>query len=67
MFMSAPESAGTTARLLPVRRDSYSLFALMAPSQTLAEAGDPLRYTRNRMSRDSFARSKRNCVLRSLS
>ena len=33
------------AGLLPVRRDAYSLFALMAPSQTLAEAGDPLRYT----------------------
>ena len=29
------------ARLLPVRRDAYSLFALMAPSYTLAEAGDP--------------------------
>ena len=35
------------ARLLPVRRDSYSLFALMAPSQTLAEAGDPLRYAKS--------------------
>ena len=34
------------ARLLPVRRDAYSLFALMTPSQTLAEAGDPLRYTK---------------------
>ena len=33
-------------RLLPVRRDAYSLFALMAPSQTLAEAGDPFRYAR---------------------
>ena len=33
------------ARLLPVRRDAYSLFALMAPSRTLAETGDPLRYT----------------------
>ena len=32
------------ARLLPVRRDTYSLFALMAPSHTLAEAGDPLRH-----------------------
>ena len=32
------------AGLLPVRRDAYSLFALMAPSHTLAEAGDPLRY-----------------------
>ena len=31
-------------RALPVRRDAYSLFALMAPSRTLAEAGDPLRY-----------------------
>ena len=31
-------------RLLPVRRDAHSLFALMAPSRTLAEAGDPLRY-----------------------
>ena len=30
--------------LLPVRRDAYSLFAMMAPSETLAEAGDPLRY-----------------------
>ena len=35
-----------TARLLPVRRDAYSLFALMAPSRTLAEAGDPLRYAK---------------------
>ncbi len=32
------------ARLLPVKRDAYSLFALMVPSRTLAEAGDPLRY-----------------------
>ena len=36
-----------TARLLPVRRDAYSLFALMAPSRTLAEAGDPLRYAKS--------------------
>ena len=35
-----------TARLLPVRRDAYSLFALMAPSRTLAEAGDPLLYAK---------------------
>ncbi len=34
------------SQLLPVRRDAYSLFALMAPSQTLAEAGDPLRYAK---------------------
>ena len=34
------------AGLLPVRRDAYSLFALMAPSRTLAEAGDPLRYAK---------------------
>ena len=34
------------ARLLPVRRDSYSLFALMTPSHTLAEAGDPLRHAK---------------------
>ncbi len=33
-----------SSQLLPVRRDAYSLFALMAPSWTLAEAGDPLRY-----------------------
>ena len=33
-----------SARLLPVRRDAYSLFALMVPSHALAEAGDPLRY-----------------------
>ena len=32
------------SRLLPVRRDSYSLFALVAPSHTLAEVGDSLRY-----------------------
>ena len=40
MFVSVRESAGQ-ARLLPVRRDAYSLFALMALSRTLAEAGDP--------------------------
>ena len=32
------------SRLLPVRGDAYSLFALMAPSEALAIAGDPLRY-----------------------
>ena len=39
------------ARLLPIRRDAYSLFALMAPSQTLAEAGDPLRYAKTNAKR----------------
>ena len=39
------------ARLLPVRRDAYSLFALMCPSKTLAEAGDPLRYSERRPTR----------------
>ena len=32
------------SRLLPVKGDAYSLFALMAPSEALAKAGDPLRY-----------------------
>ena len=45
-YVRERERAGRySARLLPVRRDAYSLFALMAPSHTLAEAGDPLRYT----------------------
>ncbi len=34
-------------RLLPIRRDAYSLFALVAPSHTLAEAGDPLRHAQS--------------------
>ena len=34
------------AQLLSVTGTSYSLFALLAPSATLADAGDPLRYPR---------------------
>ena len=34
------------AQLLNVTDTSYSLFALLAPSATLAEVGDPLRYPR---------------------
>ena len=37
-------AASYDARLLPVRRDAYSLFAMMVPSQALAEAGDPHRH-----------------------
>ncbi|MDE2824064.1 MAG: DEAD/DEAH box helicase, partial [Chloroflexota bacterium] len=44
-YVPERERAGRyRARLLPVRRDAYSLFALITPSHTLAEAGDPLRY-----------------------
>ena len=46
-YVREPDQADRyRARLLPVRRDSYSLFALMAPSHTLAEAGDPLRHAK---------------------
>lgn len=42
-----PDSARATryqAQLLDVSPISYSVFALLAPSSTLADAGDPLRY-----------------------
>ena len=39
-----PRDGRYEARLLPVRGDAYSLFALMCPSRTLADAGDALRY-----------------------
>ena len=38
-------------RPLVVRRNAYSLFALMAPSKTLAEVGDPLRYPKTNAKR----------------
>ena len=39
------------AQLLNVTRTAYSLFALLAPSSTLADVGDPLRYSGARCGR----------------